>query len=113
MTNGEILNKAYDFLKMEDIKIPMHEGSMDDISQEASSQVENSDLDSMSTQGQRAIYEREARITIDYDMLDEDDKELVHTDEVKKRLEQLNKGVVDMHATLQRINAPNMKAMEK
>lgn len=33
--------------------------------------------------------------------------------EVKKTIEQLTKGVSDMVSTLQRINAPNMKAMEK
>ena len=93
----------------------MRRGTMEDISQETSSQVDNSmsEADSMSTQGQRAIYEREAQIVIDYDMIDDDDKELMHADEVKKRLDQMNKQVSDMQATLQRINAPNMKAMEK
>lgn len=33
--------------------------------------------------------------------------------EVKKTIEQLTKGASDMVSTLQRINAPNMKAMEK
>ena len=33
--------------------------------------------------------------------------------EIKKSIEQLTKGVSDMVSTLQRINAPNMKAMEK
>ena len=100
---------------MEDYKLPMRRGTMEDISQETSSQVDNSmsEADSMSTQGQRAIYEREAQIVIDYDMIDDDDKELMHADEVKKRLDQMNKQVSDMQATLQRINAPNMKAMEK
>ena len=34
-------------------------------------------------------------------------------DEVKRVLDSLNKAVSDMHNTLQRINAPNMKAMER
>lgn len=33
--------------------------------------------------------------------------------EVKKTIENLTKGVSDMVSMLQRINAPNMKAMEK
>ena len=102
---------------MEDIRVPMKQGTMEDISQEGehSSQVDSSmsEVDSMSTQGQRAIYEREARIVINYDNLDDDDKELIQNDEVKRRLDQLTKEVSDMAATLQRINAPNMKAMEK
>jgi len=39
--------------------------------------------------------------------------QLEHGDEVKKRTDQLNKAVADMYSMLQRINAPNMKAMEK
>ena len=38
---------------------------------------------------------------------------LMDSGEVKKALEQLNKQISSMQATLQRINAPNMKAMEK
>ena len=33
--------------------------------------------------------------------------------EVKKTIEQLSKNASDMMNTIQRINAPNMKAMEK
>ncbi|CAH1783210.1 unnamed protein product [Owenia fusiformis] len=107
--------------KMEDIKLPMTRGTMEDISQEAgeSSQVDSSmdqsstNVDSMSSQGAKAIYEKEANIRINYNKLDEDMKDLDHADEVRKTLEQLNKQVSDMQNTLQRINAPNMKAMEK
>lgn len=66
---------------MEGIKLPMKQGSMDDISGEgdASSAVEGSQetpQDSMSTQGAKAIYEREAQILIDYALLDDDFKEV-------------------------------------
>ncbi len=67
--------------QMEDIKLPMKHGSMEDISQEGdvSSQQESSvgeGIDSMSSQGQKAIYEREARIVLNYDVLDDDYKDV-------------------------------------
>lgn len=103
--------------KMDDIHLPMKRGSMDDISQENdSSQTDENTSDSTardSTSGSRAIYEREARIQIDYSMLDEEEKELDHPEDVKKAQDALNKAMSDMQSTLQRINAPNMKAMEK
>ena len=65
---------------MDDIRLPMMRGSMEDISQEGdqSSQMEASDTpaDSLSTQGAKAIYEREARIRLDYDQLPDDHKEV-------------------------------------
>lgn len=65
---------------MDDIHLPMKRGSMDDISQENdSSQTDENTSDSTardSTSGSRAIYEREARIQIDYSMLDEEEKEV-------------------------------------
>ena len=63
---------------MDDIRLPLQSGSMDDISQEgdrSSSQGSQGD-DSMNTQGAKAIYEREARIAIDYEELDDDFKDV-------------------------------------
>lgn len=56
-------------------------GSMDDISQEGSAGAESQESeerDSMSTQGQRAIYAREANIQVDYDNLEDELKEVGH-----------------------------------
>ena len=62
---------------MDDIRLPMVSGSMDDISQEgAGGESQESEMDSMSTQGQKKIYEREANIQIDYDNLDDDLKDV-------------------------------------
>lgn len=63
---------------MDDIRLPMQQGSMDDISQvgDTSSQGDSESVSSMNTQGAKAIYEREARITIDYESLDEAMKEV-------------------------------------
>lgn len=101
---------------MEGITIPMRRGSMDDISQEQDGSQADSDempRDSMNSQTAKAIYEREAMIQIDYSSLDDDHKELEMPEDVKKTADSLNKQVADMQNTLQRINAPNLKAMEK
>lgn len=70
----------FNVLQMDDIHLPMKRGSMDDISQENdSSQTDENTSDSTardSTSGSRAIYEKEARIQIDYSMLDEEEKEV-------------------------------------
>ncbi|XP_021341818.1 structural maintenance of chromosomes protein 1A-like [Mizuhopecten yessoensis] len=104
--------------KMDDVQIPLKRGTLEDINREdePSSQPDGSQdtpLDSMSSQGAKAIYAREAHILLDYSGLDDDDKELEMADEVRKRDNQYQKAVADMHTTIQRINAPNMKAMEK
>jgi structural maintenance of chromosome 1 len=67
--------------QMDDIRLPMVRGRMDDISQEeaVSSQPDASDstpVDSMSSQGAKAIYEREANIVLDYSALDDDFKDV-------------------------------------
>lgn len=77
-------------LQMDDIRLPMRMGTMDDISREdePSSQPDSQStadtpLDSMSSQGQKAIYAKEAQIQIDYSSLDEDVKEVgkfIYTD---------------------------------
>ena len=64
---------------MEGIQLPMSQGSMDDITQESgqSSQMEQTG-ESMSTQGQRAIYEKEAHIVVDFTHLSDDHKDVSH-----------------------------------
>ncbi|XP_065903678.1 structural maintenance of chromosomes protein 1A-like [Dysidea avara] len=108
--------------KFADIKLPFHQGSMDDIEDEAGavSQDESEgtstqmmEVDSMSSQGARVLYERESRIVIDYDILDDELTELSDPAEIKNAAEELSTKVKKTQATLQRIAAPNMKAMEK
>ena len=63
--------------QMEDIRLPMTQGTMDDISQEGEgSQDTSSTGESMSSQGAKAIYEREAQIMLDYSALDDEYKEV-------------------------------------
>ncbi|XP_074644873.1 structural maintenance of chromosomes protein 1A-like [Tubulanus polymorphus] len=98
--------------KMEGSKLPMKRGTMEDISQEESSSQEDV-ADSMNTQDAKAIYEREAQIELDYSRLDEELTDIDNTADVKKQMENYNKQMTEFQATLQRINAPNMRAMEK
>ena len=98
--------------KMDDIRIPMRGGTMDDVAQdgEEGSQEER---DSMSSQGAKVIYEREAKLDIDYDMLSDDHREMDTNEEVKAAMETMSKSISDIQTTIQKINAPNMRAMEK
>lgn len=57
----------------------MRRGTMDDISQEndpSNQPSQESATDSNSSRGARAIYEREARIEIDYSQLDDEHREV-------------------------------------
>ncbi|EFN69109.1 Structural maintenance of chromosomes protein 1A [Camponotus floridanus] len=97
--------------KMEDIAIPMLHGNMEDIAGETSTtngNETNSDV-SFSTQQQ---YERERRITIDYALLPENLKDIEEED-IKKTTDKLTKIINDLQNTIQRIQAPNMKAIQK
>ncbi|XP_057335691.1 structural maintenance of chromosomes protein 1A [Microplitis mediator] len=92
--------------KLEDIAIPMIHGNMEDIAGDANNDTNN---DTLSTQQQ---YERESRITIDYSMLPDNLKD-IEEDEMKKTTDKLNKGINDLQNNIQRIQAPNMKAIQK
>ncbi|XP_063237395.1 structural maintenance of chromosomes protein 1A isoform X2 [Bacillus rossius redtenbacheri] len=100
--------------KMEDIAIPMQRGNMEDIAQESSvmDASENSSLENTSLSVQQ-IYDRESRIVIDYTQLPENLKELDEPDDVKKMGDRLNRAINDLQNTIQRIQAPNMRAMQK
>uniref|UniRef100_A0A8C2YZQ6 Structural maintenance of chromosomes protein n=1 Tax=Cyclopterus lumpus TaxID=8103 RepID=A0A8C2YZQ6_CYCLU len=87
--------------KMQDIRLPLRSGTMDDISQgeteESSSQRTSS-----------TVLAKEALIEIDYGNLSEDLKE-----EIKAETNTLQQRLNEQQSILQRISAPNMKAMEK
>ncbi|XP_050460729.1 structural maintenance of chromosomes protein 1A [Cataglyphis hispanica] len=97
--------------KMEDIAIPMLHGNMEDISGETSTTNgnETNTDSSINTQQQ---YERERRITIDYALLPENLKDIEEED-IKKTTDKLTKIINDLQNTIQRIQAPNMKAIQK
>ncbi|KAG9460761.1 hypothetical protein GDO78_019701, partial [Eleutherodactylus coqui] len=97
--------------KMQDIKLPLSKGTMDDISQEeGGSQAEESVSSSQRTSN---VYAREALIEIDYTELSEDLKDAVADDDIKQEMSALTQKLNEQQSILQRISAPNMKAMEK
>uniref|UniRef100_A0A2C9K3R1 Structural maintenance of chromosomes protein n=1 Tax=Biomphalaria glabrata TaxID=6526 RepID=A0A2C9K3R1_BIOGL len=100
--------------KMDDIRVPMRRGTIDDITEgDNADGSQETPADSMSTQGAKAIYEREAVLEIDYSSLSDEHKELDAGEEVKAAQQTMAKAITDLQTTLQKINAPNMKAMEK
>lgn len=96
--------------KMQDIRLPLRSGTMDDISQgEGSSQAEESNSQRTSS----TVLAKEALIEIDYSNLSEDLKDALSEDEIKAEMNTLQQRLNEQQSILQRISAPNMKAMEK
>uniref|UniRef100_A0A671QGH5 Structural maintenance of chromosomes protein 1A n=1 Tax=Sinocyclocheilus anshuiensis TaxID=1608454 RepID=A0A671QGH5_9TELE len=84
--------------KMQDIRLPLRSGTMDDISQEETSST---------------VLAKEALIEIDYSSLSEDLKDSLSEEEIKAEMNTLHQRLNEQQSILQRISAPNMKAMEK
>ncbi|NP_997975.2 structural maintenance of chromosomes 1A, like [Danio rerio] len=98
--------------KMQDIKLPLRSGTMDDISQEeGNSQAEESLSSSQKTSS--TVLAKEALIEIDYNSLSEDLKDSLSDEEIKAEMNTLQQRLNEQQSILQRISAPNMKAMEK
>lgn len=98
--------------KMQDIKLPLRSGTMDDISQEeGNSQAEESLSSSQKTSS--TVLAKEALIEIDYNSLSEDLKDSLSEEEIKAEMNTLQQRLNEQQSILQRISAPNMKAMEK
>ncbi|XP_039290651.1 LOW QUALITY PROTEIN: structural maintenance of chromosomes protein 1A [Nilaparvata lugens] len=96
--------------KMEDIQVPMLVGNMEDIAVE-SSIMDSTSIDT-STHSSQQMYDREDRIKMDYSILKDSLKDL-EEDEVKKKGDKLAKAISDQSLQLQKIQAPNMKAIQK
>ncbi|KAF2355591.1 SMCs flexible hinge, partial [Trinorchestia longiramus] len=96
--------------KMEDTLLPMTRGNMDDIENETS---ESNSLEYSSGMNTQMMYEKEARIQLDYSQLSEAHKELDDSDDVRKQDSKLNKHITELLSTVHKIQAPNMKAMQK
>ncbi|KAK5601138.1 Structural maintenance of chromosomes protein 1A [Ilyodon furcidens] len=96
--------------KMQDIRLPLRSGTMDDISQgEGSSQTDESSSQRTSS----SVLAKEALIEIDYSNLSEDLKDALSEEEIKAETNTLQQRLNEQQSILQRISAPNMKAMEK
>lgn len=90
--------------KIDDIIIPLLEGSLDETADT------ESDPSSMSTTQQ---YRRESRIKVNYRSLSENLKDLDEPDEIKRKADKLQKAINSLQATVDKIQAPNMRAMQK
>ncbi|XP_076875071.1 structural maintenance of chromosomes protein 1A [Brachyhypopomus gauderio] len=97
--------------KMQDIRLPLRSGTMDDISQEEGSSQEESLSSSQKTSS--TVLAKEALIEIDYSSLSDDLKDALSDDEIKGEMNALQQRLNEQQSILQRISAPNMKAMEK
>uniref|UniRef100_A0A671XB88 Structural maintenance of chromosomes protein 1A n=1 Tax=Sparus aurata TaxID=8175 RepID=A0A671XB88_SPAAU len=89
--------------KMQDIRLPLRSGTMDDISQ---GEVHTNTTSS-------TVLAKEALIEIDYGNLSEDLKDALSEEEIKAETNTLQQRLNEQQSILQRISAPNMKAMEK
>uniref|UniRef100_A0A8C2INH4 Structural maintenance of chromosomes protein 1A n=1 Tax=Cyprinus carpio TaxID=7962 RepID=A0A8C2INH4_CYPCA len=87
--------------KMQDIRLPLRSGTMDDISQEEVQKTSST------------VLAKEALIEIDYSSLSEDLKDSLSDEEIKAEMSTLQQRLNEQQSILQRISAPNMKAMEK
>ncbi|XP_066566234.1 structural maintenance of chromosomes protein 1A isoform X2 [Amia ocellicauda] len=93
--------------KMQDIKLPLKSGTMEDISQEEAEESVSSQKTSST------VLAKEALIEIDYSNLSEDLKDAQAEDEIRAEMNTLQQRLNEQQSILQRISAPNMKAMEK
>uniref|UniRef100_A0A671XHN5 Structural maintenance of chromosomes protein n=1 Tax=Sparus aurata TaxID=8175 RepID=A0A671XHN5_SPAAU len=92
--------------KMQDIRLPLRSGTMDDISQ---GEVHTNTSQRTSS----TVLAKEALIEIDYGNLSEDLKDALSEEEIKAETNTLQQRLNEQQSILQRISAPNMKAMEK
>ncbi|KAL0158049.1 hypothetical protein M9458_046125, partial [Cirrhinus mrigala] len=74
------------------------------------SQVEDS---ISSPKASSSVHAKEALIEIDYSNLNEDLKDALSEEEIKAEMNTLQQRLNEQQSILQRISAPNMKAMEK
>jgi len=95
--------------KMDDINIPMKKGRLDQIDDEG----EDASIEMSSAQSSHVIYEKEEKIVINYSGLNDNLKDLEDGDDVRKVEKKLEKQINDLSTTIHRIQAPNMKAMQK
>jgi len=102
--------------KMEDIKLPLKKGSLNEVSdQTSSSQAEDDDGSESigSSQAARRIFEKESQIEVNFHKLPKKYKELSDAKEIKATLQELESRNSKLEATLSRIAAPNMKAIDR
>merc|ERR1712156_675088 len=94
--------------KMDSINIPMRKGRLEEIEDE-----DDPSIDVSSSQPSHIIYEKEEKIKIDYSSLNSSLTEGIEENDVRRIEKRMEKIISDLMATIHRIQAPNMKAMQK
>merc|ERR1711992_468360 len=95
--------------KMDSINIPMRRGRLEEIEDE-----DVPSIDVSASQPSHIIYEKEEKIKIDYRSLNSSLTDGIEEAEDVRRIEKrFEKTISDLMATIHRIQAPNMKAMQK
>ncbi|XP_073327965.1 structural maintenance of chromosomes protein 1B [Pagrus major] len=93
--------------KIQSLPIVLLSGSLNEISEV------QLDTESESTSATMDIYEREARLVIDYSSLEAELRSLQAEQEVEAYLEKLKESLSAIEGVLHRTTAPNLKALEK
>lgn len=98
--------------KMEDIKLPLKKGSLNDIeaSQPSNSQ-DSMEVDDQSQNSRSSL--KEDDIAVNFNRLPDRFKNLDDVNEIKNKQQDLANNISKLDATLSRIPAPNMKAVNK
>ncbi|CAG0898742.1 unnamed protein product [Darwinula stevensoni] len=103
--------------KLDAIAIPLSSGDLDNIEEMGGSSSGRPSGDGETTESStlssQAIYETEAQIQVDYSQLPSHLQELDDYDDVRKVGDKMNKEIHDLQTTLQKIQAPNLKATQK
>merc|ERR1711994_1219204 len=95
--------------KMDSINIPMRKGRLEEIEDE-----DDPSIDVSASQPSHIIYEKEEKIKIDYRSLNSSLTDGIEEAEDVRRIEKrFEKTISDLMAAIHRIQAPNMKAMQK
>merc|ERR1712073_213742 len=95
--------------KMDSINIPMRKGRLEEIEDEDAPSIDVS-----ASQPSHIIYEKEEKIKIDYRSLNSSLTDGIEEAEDVRRIEKrFEKTISDLNATIHKIQAPNMKAMQK
>ncbi|KAL1415069.1 hypothetical protein MTO96_029845 [Rhipicephalus appendiculatus] len=107
-------HSVFQTCKLEQIPLRLVRGNLEDL--DATAQTDDGaggDEVAASQASITKVYEREGHIEVDYSVLPDELTELDTPEEVKREGNRLNKEISDMQSHLQRIQAPNMRAMEK
>merc|ERR1712150_378444 len=96
--------------KLFGIKIVFKKGNLDDIDDD---QGEDPSIEVSNSQPSQVIYDKESKIKLDYGELEEGLTELDDNEDVKKVEKTLEKQISELEATITRIQAPNMRAIQK